>query len=385
MKVALVIPAYVPANDYGGPITKAQSLSRELRALGADAEIWTSDFGLGRTRIEAGTRDVDGTPVHYLRRLTGYRWSPVVPRVLSLASRSDIDIAHLFGYRDGLTIPAAFALRRRGIPYVAEMVGMTVPRERNVQLKRMVDRWIGQPYITGAGLIIANSEAEAADIVDLVPAGRVNIVYNPIDLPPIQERPATRNPGPLRVAAVGRLAPIKNFDLLIRAVAEVDGVMLDIIGPTDVPAVEAQLLKEISRCKVQSRVRLRGALFGPDLHTALAEIDVVAMPSKSESFGNAAIEAAAEGIPVIVSDTCGVAPIIEASNAGLVVRANDLPDLVRAIRRCDEDRAWLQTRSDAAAKVRVSIAPREIARQHLLRYERLLGGLPPLPLNAALG
>jgi glycosyltransferase involved in cell wall biosynthesis len=185
--------------------------------------------------------------------------------------------------------------------------------------------------------------------------------------------------GNLRIAAIGRLAPVKNLELLARAVAEVPEVELNIIGPTDVREVETNLRTFIASTGLEDRIRLRGPLFGDALQAALEQIDVVAMPSQSESFGNAAIEAAVQGIPVIVSDACGVAPLIHDAGAGLVVPANDERALADAIRRLHDDRALLAQLSSVGPQLRSMVEPKEIASQHVARYERILSGQPPLP------
>jgi glycosyltransferase involved in cell wall biosynthesis len=381
VKVAFVIPAYAPAVDYGGPAAKAVSLSHALQDLGVAIEVWTSDFGFGRTRIAPGTCEVDGITVRYLPRLTSYRWSPVVPAVLGLARRTDVDLAHIFGYRDRLTLLAGAALRRRGVPYLVEMAGMTVPRYRNRAIKLVFDRVIGQRYINHAALVVANSLAEAHDVRAYVPPHRINLVYNPIELAVPESRQAHHiaMTGSLRVASIGRLAPVKNLELLARAVAQVPEVELDIIGPTDVREVESNLRAFIASARLEDRIRLRGPLFGDALRSALEQVDVVAMPSQSESFGNAAIEAVVQGIPVIVSDACGVAPLIHDADAGLVVPANDEAALADAIRRLHDDRQLLARLSSVGPQLRSMVAPREIASQHVARYERILSGAPPLP------
>lgn len=371
--VALVIPAYLPAADYGGPIAKLSVLAPALQAAGARVAVWTTDFGPGRGRVPSGVRDVEGVSVHYLRRWANYRWSPVAPGVVQLARRADIDIAHIFGYRDPLTLLAAAALRRRGVPYVVEMEGMTVPRYRNVALKRVFDRALGRAYIEGAAACIANSAADRADLSRYVDAERIDVIHNPVVVAGPALRPQRRS-GVLRVAAVGRLAPVKNLDVLVQAVARTPGSELDIIGPTDVAAVEAQLRGLIADLDVHDRVRLRGPLFGDALEEALVEVDVVAMPSQTESFGSAALEAALRGIAVIVSDGCGVAPLVEEAGAGLVVHRGDVAALARAIDRLHRDRGLLDRLAAAGPQLSRVVAPAAIAARHVGNYTRILGG-----------
>src|SRR6202040_1635285 len=69
---------------------------------------------------------------------------------------------------------------------------------------------------------------------------------------------------------------------------------------------------------VAARVRFCGPLFGAAKWEAYRDADVFVLPSQNENFGNTGAEAAAVGTPVVVTEGCGVAPLL-ADVAGLVV------------------------------------------------------------------
>ena len=75
--------------------------------------------------------------------------------------------------------------------------------------------------------------------------------------------------------------------------------------------------------------RLRG-LWERDKLEAFADADCFALPSQTENFGNAAAEAAAAGLPVVVSNACGVAEVLDPS-AHRVIRVGDVDALTAAI------------------------------------------------------
>ena len=109
------------------------------------------------------------------------------------------------------------------------------------------------------------------------------------------------------------------------------------------------------RLGVASRVLFCGPLFDAAKWEAYRDADVFVLPSQNENFGNTAAEAAAAGTPVVVTEDCGVAPLL-AGIAGLVVPHDaegdftgdraiaDEPDAARAT-RCGMPRrhgaAWL--------------------------------------------
>src|SRR4029077_6447688 len=78
-------------------------------------------------------------------------------------------------------------------------------------------------------------------------------------------------------------------------------------------------------------VRFAGPLFGEAKWAAYRDADVFVLPSQNENFGNTAAEAVAAGTPVIVTEQCGIAPLL-ADEAGLVV-PHDTGALSRALER----------------------------------------------------
>jgi len=132
-------------------------------------------------------------------------------------------------------------------------------------------------------------------------------------------------PAATRLCAVGRLIPIKGFDLLLRAFAaaraEVPELTLEIAG-------NGPLAGE-----------LRGR--APEGVTFLGRVDpvrevyernaIVVVPSRGEGFGMVALEAAERGRAAIVSDVGGLPEIVADGETGVVVPAEDVDALARAL------------------------------------------------------
>ena len=95
-------------------------------------------------------------------------------------------------------------------------------------------------------------------------------------------------------------------------------------------------LRTISeRCGITSRVRFTGPLYGEEKKEAFADADVFALPSSYENFANAAAEAIASGVPVVVTDRCGIHALV-AGRAGLVV-PREKAVIAKALRQLTED------------------------------------------------
>jgi len=79
-------------------------------------------------------------------------------------------------------------------------------------------------------------------------------------------------------------------------------------------------LQELARAKkVDSRVVFSGPVFGNRKWSAYGDADVFVLPSQNENFGNSAAEAAACGTPVVITENCGVAPLLDGIAALVVV------------------------------------------------------------------
>ena len=186
--------------------------------------------------------------------------------------------------------------------------------------------------------LIANTE----DIVDYIvkqgwPPERVH--YLPNFVAETRAEPARRGefftpPDAPLLLAMGRLHPNKGFDVLIEAVARLPDVYLWIAGEGP---LEGELEALAHRVFVKPRVRFLG--WRDDGPALLAACDAFVCPSRHEPLGNVVIEAWAQGVPVIATESQGPAALIRHGETGLLVPVDDALALARAIQRIFSDRA----------------------------------------------
>jgi glycosyltransferase involved in cell wall biosynthesis len=140
------------------------------------------------------------------------------------------------------------------------------------------------------------------------------------------------------VAAVGRLVPIKGFDLLVDALGEiaasVPGARVLLIGDgVERGALEAQA----RRLGVADRLLLPGTV--SDTVPLLAAADVLAAPSRNEGMGRVLVEAMALGLPVVGTRVGGIPDVIDDGECGLLVPADDAAALAAALVELGRDAA----------------------------------------------
>jgi glycosyltransferase involved in cell wall biosynthesis len=357
MRILNVTETYAPFLEFGGPPVKVRALSEGLARRGHQVTVLTADWGLEKrlqTQGEKNTaerspfgwrREENGVQAIYVPTWMRYRtvsWNPAVKRYCRVRLQN-FDVVHIFGLYDLLGPAVGAACRKRGLPYALEPIGMFVPIVRNLWLKRMYHALWGKRLLQGASAVIATSEQEIEELVSGgVPRTRVMLRRNGVEVPSSwPERGTFRksrgiSPQEKLVLFLGRLSAKKSPDLLLRAFAELSGrtagipMTLVLAGP-DEGSVKSELEQMATELGVRAKVQFAGAIFGEMKWAAYRDADVFVLPSQNENFGNTAAEAVAAGTPVIVTEQCGIAPLL-ANEAGLVIR-HDKAELSKALER----------------------------------------------------
>ena len=134
------------------------------------------------------------------------------------------------------------------------------------------------------------------------------------------------------VCGVGRFKRFKGFDLLIDAVAQVDGAHLWLVG--DGPEAE-NLLCQAEDLGISGRVKFLG--WQDDPTGFLASCDAYVLPSRDEALGNTLIEAWRMGVPSVASMTDGPCWYAEDGRDALLVPVGDAEAIASALRRLVAD------------------------------------------------
>lgn len=397
MKILKTTQTYYPYLSQGGPPAKVRAIAKALAGRGHDVTVLTADRGEtdGETKLAEipdwsrspspwGWESRDhGIETIYLPTTQNYRATTVNPRMLRFCKQRarDYDLVHIYGLYDLIGSTAAWFCRRYGIPYVIEPLGMFGPKIRSRHKKRLYRKLVGNKLFGGAQAIIATSETERDELIDGgIPTEKIFLRRNGIDLSEFATLPA---PGGFRarlqldpktrlIFFLGRLSFIKGLDHLVKAFARLESeAHLVIAGPDDSDGCAHTVRALIAEFQLGDRVTLAGPIYGEAKLEALVDADLFVLPSRYESFGNAAAEAIACGTPALVTDRCGIAPLVD-GKAGLVV-PYDVPALHKGMARLLKDEAL-------AAELRAGCA--EVAKglsweEPVVALEVLYGSLVP--------
>ena len=284
-----------------------QQLRLLLRHLPVDCDVVTLT---NPGPLAEGLR-ADGVRVLHLG-MAGNRDVGALPRLVRVIRSGDYDLVHTHLYR--ACVYGRLAARVAGVRAV-------VATEHSLGDSQME----GRPLTQGVRALYLASErlgsatvAVSPTVADRlkrwgVPAPRIEVVPNGIELDRFRFDPERRErtrrrlglpDGAFVVGGVGRLAPGKRFDVLVRALARLpEDCWLLLVGG----GPEEHLLRRTAHeAGVSGRVLLTGerpvvpdGSPGPDLPSLTSAMDVFASPSTEEAFGLAAVEALAAGLPVL--------------------------------------------------------------------------------------
>ena len=146
-----------------------------------------------------------------------------------------------------------------------------------------------------------------------------------------------RADGRFVIVALGRIERLKNFELLLRAVAEAgarDGRFAEAVEPRIAggPAGgEPETLPALQRLAadlgIETRVRFLGVVPRAEVPGFFADADLCVVPSRHESFGLVALEAMAAGLPVVATRAGGLQVTVADGINGYLVDGDDVPAL----------------------------------------------------------
>jgi D-inositol-3-phosphate glycosyltransferase len=215
-----------------------------------------------------------------------------------------------------------------------------------------------------ADLMLASTGDERAQLsglydaepqrIEVVPPGVDHLVFSPGDRNAARRRLGVDAPRVLLF--VGRIQPLKGTDLAVRCLAALDdpSVALVVVGGPSGSDGENEL-RRVRALAGDLGVGARIRWVPPQRHERLADYyraaDVCLVPSRAESFGLVALEAAACGTPVVAADVGGLRSLVDQDETGFLVEGRDPSDYAGPVEKLLAlDDMRLEMGSNAAAR-----------------------------------
>lgn len=330
--------------------------------FGQDMMAWT--LAMGHSFVRAG-----------LRILHGGGWVPEVVHAHDwLVAHPAIALAEFFDVPLVSTIHATEAGRHSG----------WVSGRTNRQV-HSVEWWL----VSESDALITCSASMRDEVNRLFgyDATDITVIHNGIDIRtwPFAER--ARTSGPAELLFAGRLEYEKGVQDLLAALPRIrrshPGTTLTIAGDG---TQRDWLMEQARKHRVGKAVRFVGPVDHTELVTLMHRCDAIVLPSRYEPFGIVALEAAATGVPLIVSTTGGLGEAVREPDTGLTFEPADVAGLAAAVRATLSDPgAAAQRALRARARLTAEFSWAEVAERtasvHLAAKRRVRHaiGRPDIP------
>ncbi len=328
----------------GGPSKAALEMCQALAGRGLHVVLFTTNLDeRGRWSPFAAPKvlevptdrsvHIGGLEIRYFptKWPSRFVFSPAMASALRRRMR-EFDIIHVHSLYLFPTLAAAHYARRYGVPYIIRPHGTLDPYlRRRHRLRKMIYGWLIERRNLDSAAAVHFTSQDEADLVRPLgiksPGLVVPLGVNTAEFEALPPRGTYRGlhpwlQGKQLVVFLGRLTPKKGLDLLVRAFAQVARKFPDahlvIAGPDD-EDFSADVRTWLKQAGVFSRTSMPGMLLGAEKLALLADADVWVLPSYTENFGLAAVEAMACGIPVVLTDKINIHREVSRAHAGLVV------------------------------------------------------------------
>jgi len=345
LRILHVVPSYIPAYRYGGPIYSVHGLCKALVDLNHDVHVFTTNInGLNNSDVPLDTPvDIDGVKVWYFSSpfLRRFYWSPSMSKALKERIQN-YNLVHLHSIFLWPTWAASRASMACNIPYVLAPRGMLVKdliKRKSRLMKSACIKTFERHNLEQAATIHVTSTAEEREclrfgfklpIISVVPNGIDSTEFSNNSVEPSDCIRPLLDKQPM-ILFLSRISWKKGLDRLIPALAHVPDAHLIIAG-NDEENYTPHLTNLANKHGVKQRVTFSGPVRNGDKNALLKAAKVLTLPSYSENFGNVVLEAMAVGCPVVVTPQVGLADAVTKCGAGLVVEGKP-ENIARAIQQ----------------------------------------------------
>ncbi|MCB9140018.1 MAG: glycosyltransferase [Caldilineaceae bacterium] len=333
MNILFTYTGFLPADAWGGPVKIIYQNALELKRRGHHVHIATSNLLSKHQRLHKGnvSGEVNGLDVDYLQLYNIPKWPGTLgPTRLGPLARQRLkqlivqaDVIHVNAVRNALTLEGVHLAYAEGKPILLQPHGTLPHIVSSIRLKQMFDSVFLGSLLSKIDAFLALQQAELQQIVaaggdpelvHIVPNGlATQSTLKPeviIDFKRRLQIPDNRQV----ILFLGRINRKKGTDILIRSFDAIPeerrkSLHLVIVGPDDGQLGEVNAL--IEQYQLREQVTLPGLLSGNEIQASYGIADLFILPCRTDTFPVTIIEACRAGVPMVVTETCEIADLIE--------------------------------------------------------------------------
>ncbi|MGV3660335.1 MAG: glycosyltransferase [Prosthecobacter sp.] len=334
MRVLHVIPSLSPSS--GGPSVALPAMARALAARGVSVSVVTTDDdGPGR-RVSGMPLCADipqkgGWSVRYFPKQTEFYKVSLPLRRWLREHVHEFDVVHVHAVFSFASLAAGRAAAARGVPFIVRPLGVLNRwgmANRRRLVKSMSFRLLELPMLRRAAAMHYTSQMELQEAARFHLRNRQVILPIGIDLAPFASLPPPEiftnqfpaSAGRWNVLFLSRIDVKKGIDLLLAAFARVHRAHPEahlVVCGGGAPELVAKLQAVAQSLGLDGHITWAGEVTGQTRLAAFAAAEMFVLPSHSENFGIALLEAMAAGLACVSSDQVALA--VDAAPAVRVV------------------------------------------------------------------
>ena len=278
------------------------------------------------------------------------------------------DVVHIHFGRDLVALPVAVAARRHRIPYLLQTHGMVVPS--NHPLAAPLDAVWTRKVLRDAGAVFYLNPQEREQLVAVAGPGlRLVALDNGVPQYPPAASPTGRPEVLFAARMHSRKRPVAFVEMAKKLLDDGVDARFTLIGHDEGegPALRAALTGD-------PRITWEGPLTPEAVPGRMAAAEVYVLPSVREPNPMSVLEAMSVGLPVVVTNDCGLAQMVDESRSGIVADPA-VPALAAAVESILADRSRARSMGERGREtVRTYFGMRAIGDRLLETYAEIAEG-----------
>ncbi len=336
MKILQIIPYFIPAYGYGGPLKVCHDISKELVKRGQELTVVTTDTLNRESRIKNLQETLDGIEIIRFKNLSNWlakNCNGFLPIGFYFWARKNIknfDIVHCHDFFTLQNIITAHYCKKYNIPLVIQSHGTLSPISQNAKFKNLKKVFLNlfNNVLSNSKNIIALTRNEKNEIIQvnkkfkdkikIIPNGIKTGEFQNIEKINLSKKYNTPEINKI-IGYIGRVQYIKGLDIsleILNLVKNKINFTFLIIGPDE--GQKENLEKQAEKLGIGNKIIFTGILKGNKKLQTIKSCDLFLFTSRSEGLPMTILEVAALGIPQVISKNCNV-PEIEEYQAGKVL------------------------------------------------------------------